>query len=125
MVSLYHPNTQISLAGSNWVESSLIFVKNELDRVQTLFLQTLVFTDSILMNLKNTLNLLLHYLTTKHIGTANQTLNNLTHLLSPSQTPSLNPLLSLEVINTQGAKISEVLDVCISAYYAVVNYVVN
>lgn len=125
MMSLYHPNTQVSLASSTWVEASLIFFKNEIDRVQTLFLQTLVFTDSIFNNLKNALNLALHYFTTNHIGTANQTLNNLTHLFSPNQNSSLNPLLSLEVTNTQGAKISEILDVFLSAYYAIVNYVVN
>jgi hypothetical protein len=123
--SLYYPNARIPLTINGWVESLVTFGKNEVDRVQTLFFQTLVFTDSIVTNFKNGAALLSHYITTAHLSTANKTLFSFADLLNLSQISSLTPLVVLGVQFNYDATLGHVFDVLSSAIYSLITYVKN
>jgi hypothetical protein len=121
--SLYYPNVRIPLTVNGWVESFVLFGKNEIDRVQTLLLQTLVFTDSVVTNFKNGVVLLSHYVTTAHLGTLNKVLINFADLLNLSQTSNLTPQLALGVKVNYDATLGHLIDILVSAYYSLTLYV--
>ena len=123
--SLYYPNVRISLTVNSWVESFVLFGKNELDRTQTLFIQTLVFTDSLITNFKNGVSVLSHYITTAHLGTLNRTLISFADLLNLSQISSLTPLVVLGAQVNYDATLGHVFDVFTSAFYSLTTYVKN
>jgi len=88
-----------------------------------LFIQTLVFTDSVVTNLKNGVVLLSHYVTTAHLGTLNKGLISFVDLLNVSQISSLTPQLVLGVRVNYDATLGYLFDVLISAYYSLTIYV--
>ena len=123
--SLYYPNVRIALTANSWVESFIIFGKNELDRTQTLLIQTLVFTDSIVTNFKNGVSLLSHYITTAHLGTLNRTLIGFADVLNLSQVSSLTPLVVLGAQVNYDATLGHVFDVLMGSFYSLTTYVKN
>jgi len=123
--SLYYPNVRIPLTVNGWIESLAIFGKNEIDRAQTLFIQTLVFTDSVVTNFTNGVLLLSHYVTTAHLGAANKTVISFADLLNFTQISSLTPSIILGVQVNYDATLGHIFDVSTSACHSLTTYVKN
>lgn len=123
--SLYYPNVQIPLTINGWIESFFIFGKNEIDRAQTLFIQTLVFTDSVVTNFINGVLLLSHYVTIAHVGVANNTVFSFADLLNFTQASPLTPSVILGVQVNYDATLGHIFDVSTSACRSLTTYVKN
>lgn len=122
VTSLYYPNIRFSLTFNGWFESLILLLKNEVDRIQVLVLQTLVFSDSLITNFRNGTNLVLHYLSTNHLGTFSRTLSNVVEVSGLSQTSSLTPLVAAGFKVNYDATFGYVSDLISGSYSALVQY---
>lgn len=94
----------------------MLFFKNELDRAQTLLLQTSTFGDSLVSSFKNGLSLLKHYLSTNHLSTTTRTIANLCDALGLSQASTLTPFVALGLKSGYESTFGHAVDVLTGSY---------